>query len=46
MESSGIVTCRAKFVRQEFVEKAKQNDHWRHEAIVTNQRAEGVDIWL
>ena len=45
-EADGVVTGRAKFVRSEFVEKIKQSTHWQHRAMVPNQLADGVDIWL
>ena len=45
-ESDGVVTGRAKFVRPEVVEKIKQSTHWRHQAMVPNELAAGVDIWL
>jgi len=45
IESEGVVTGRAKFVRPEFVEKIKQSTHWQHQAIVPNELADGVDIW-
>jgi len=44
-EANGAVTGRAKFVRQEFVEKIKQSTHWQHQAMVPNELADGVDIW-
>lgn len=44
-EASGIVTGRAKVVRPEFVEKIKQSTHWQHQQMVTNQLADGMDIW-
>ena len=45
LEQDGVVTRRAKFVRPEFVEKIKQSNHWQHEVMVSNELAEGVDIW-
>jgi hypothetical protein len=45
IEDGGIVTGRAKFVRRKFVDQMKQNDEWRHKAIVPNGLAEGADIW-
>ena len=44
-EASGQVTARAKFVRQEFVEKIKQSEHWQHQTLVPNLLAENVSIW-
>lgn len=44
-EADGCVTGRAKFVRPEFVEKAKQSEHWQHQAIVPNLLAEDAEIW-
>lgn len=43
-ESAGCVTGRAKFVRPEFVDKAKRSAHW-HQAIVPNLLAPGTQIW-
>jgi hypothetical protein len=45
-EADGVVTGRAKFVRPEFVEKVKQSIHWQHQAMVPNELAASVDIWL
>ena len=45
-EAGGIVTGRGKIVRPAFVEKIKQSSHWQYEAMVPNELAEGVDIWL
>ena len=44
-ESEGVVTGRAKVVRIEFVEKAKESTHWQHQAMVPNLLKEGADIW-
>lgn len=44
-ESNGTVTGRAKFVRNEFVEKIKQSAHWQHQEMVSNLLAENADIW-
>lgn len=44
-EADGVVTARAKRVRPEFVEKIKQSGHWKHQVMVPNELAEGVDIW-
>jgi hypothetical protein len=44
-ENKGVVTGRAKMVRPEFVEKLQQSEHWQHQAMVSNQLAEGADIW-
>jgi hypothetical protein len=45
VESEGVVTGRAKLVRQEFVEKIKQSTHWQQQTLVPNVLAEGADIW-
>lgn len=45
VESEGVVTGRAKFVRMEFVEKVKQSTHWQHQAMVPNLLKEEADIW-
>lgn len=44
-EANGAVTSRAKYVRNEFVEKIKQSTHWQHQAIVPNVLKDGADIW-
>ena len=44
-EADGVVTGRAKFVRNEFVERIKQSTHWQHQAMVPNELVEGVDVW-
>lgn len=44
-EANGRVTGRAKLVRPEFVEKVKQSNHWKDEAMVPNQLKTGVDLW-
>jgi hypothetical protein len=44
-EAEGRVTGRAKLVRAEFVEKAKESQLWQHQAMVPNLLAEGADIW-
>ena len=45
-EADGHVTCRAKLVRPEFVEKVKQSEHWQHQKMIPNLLADGVDIWV
>jgi hypothetical protein len=42
---SSHVTRRAKMDRPEVVEKAKQSEHWQHQAKVLNQPAEWAEIW-
>ncbi len=44
-EAEDAVTGRAKFVREEFVEKIKLSTHWQQQAMVPNELAEDVDIW-
>jgi RNA ligase len=44
-ESDGVVTGRAKFVRPEFIKKAKQSTHWQYQVMVPNLLVEGADIW-
>lgn len=44
-EAKGFVTGRAKMVRPEFVEKIKQSEHWQSQAMVSNELAEGADLW-
>lgn len=44
-ESKGLVTSRAKFVRPEFVCRARESEGWRHRSVVPNELATGVDIW-
>jgi hypothetical protein len=44
-EARGVVTGRAKFVRTEFVEKAKRSEHWQHQAMTANRLEAGADIW-
>ena len=45
-EAKGAVTGRAKYVRPEFVEKIKQSNHWQHDAMIPNELADAVDIWV
>jgi hypothetical protein len=44
-EAAGCVTGRAKLVRQEFIEKAGQSEHWQHQPVVANLLAPGAHIW-
>ena len=44
-EFKGLVTGRAKFVRPEFVHRARESHDWRHRSVVPNELAAGVDIW-
>jgi hypothetical protein len=44
-EANGCVSGRAKMVREEFVEKVKQSEHWQHQTMVPNVLMEGADIW-
>lgn len=44
-ESKGLVTSRAKFVRPEFVHRARPSQDWQHRSVVPNELVAGVDIW-
>ena len=44
-EAGGVVTCRAKVVRPEFVEKVKQSAHWQYQAMSPNRLAPDADLW-
>lgn len=43
-EAEGRVTGRAKLVREAFVEKIKQSEHWQHRAIVPNLLCDGTEF--